>query len=358
MIRALFLMEQHIGHRTYYQNLRRFVDADSQVNPTWLEVTYNKNRSIWKRLPWLPAGIRGTLMGRNQVRQGLRWGTWDIALFNTQVPAALAGRLVRWQPYILCTDITPLQYDRMGAQYGHEPDRNTLLRHYKNRVNVRLFQGATRLLPWSTWAAASLVNDYGVDPELVEVLPPGVDMEKWRPASRSGRGPMRILFIGGDFYRKGGELLLQAFQHLSDGKAELNLVTRSILPQIEGVTVFNDMRPNSPELIALCQSSDLFVLPTEAEAFGIAAVEASATGLPIIGTNVGGLHDIVADGETGFLVQAGDVESLTDRLCELLLDADLRKRMGQAARTRAEDRFSARKNAARLIEIIKETVFT
>ena len=58
-----------------------------------------------------------------------------------------------------------------------------------------------------------------------------------------------------------------------------------------------DLNPNDGALLSLYQSSDLFVLPTEAEAFGIAAIEASAVGLPVIATRVGGLTDVVVDGE-------------------------------------------------------------
>lgn len=354
MIRATFFMEQHIGHRTYYQNLRNFVDADPELSPTWIEVTYQKADSIWNQLPLLPANIRGTLIGRQQVHQGLKKPIADVALFNTQVPAALAGRNRNKQPYILCTDITPRQYDRMGALYGHHPDRNRLIRYYKHRANVKLFQLATRILPWSTWAANSLQQDYHVEPEKIEVIPPGVDVQRWRPADRDNEGPLRILFIGGDFYRKGGQTLLRAFQQLPPGTAKLILVTRSSLPAQAGVTIYNHMQPNTPELIALCQSCDLFVLPTEAEAFGIAAVEASAVGLPVIATRVGGLEGIVADGETGFLIPAGDYMTLAERICFLIENSNQRQRMKLAARTRAETVFDARKNAGRIIDIIKE----
>jgi glycosyltransferase involved in cell wall biosynthesis len=356
VIKATFFMEQHIGHRTYYENLRQFVDAGSQIDATWVEVTYSQSDTIWARLPLLPNGLRGTLMGREQVRRGLRRSGGEIALFNTQVPAALASGLVRKRPYILSTDITPLQYDRMGAYYGHQPDKGGLLSRYKHRVNVNLFQGASRLLPWSSWTADSLVKDYGVDARRIEVVPPGVDTERWHPGETAENGPVRILFVGGDFYRKGGEILLQAFEQLPAGSAELALVTRSILDQKPGIVIHNNMKPNSAELIALFQSCHIFVLPTSAEAFGIAAIEASASGLPVIATRIGGLVDIVADGKTGFLVPEADTNALSARLKLLVEDRALRQRLGQAAHKRVEDRFNARKNADRVAEILKDSI--
>lgn len=349
MTRVTFVMEQHIGHQTYYQNLRRAVEQDERIQGVWAPVTYEGASRLLERVPGLPGGLRGTLQGMLQVRRSLSAESYDVAFFNTQVPAALAARQVQRRAYILATDITPLQYDRMSHLYGHRADRGGPLAAYKHRVNVALFRGARRLLPWSSWAGASLVKDYGVDPAKIEVVPPGVDLQLWTPGAPREGGPLRILFVGGDLYRKGGETLLKAYRALPVGTAELHLVTRTRIAAEEGVHVYYNMRPNAPELIALYQRSDVFVLPTEAEAFGIAAIEASAAGLATIATAVGGLTDIVADGASGFLMNAGDVATLSARLSCLAADTRLRERMGHAARAQAERHFDAQRNAARII---------
>ncbi|GAB4216655.1 MAG: glycosyltransferase family 4 protein [Roseiflexaceae bacterium] len=270
MLRVTFVMEQHLGHQTYYQNIRRAVEQAADVFPVWVPVTYHRPGGLVERQRLLPAGLRGLLRGLCEVRSGLR-APADALFFNTQVPAALAGGLLRRRPYLIATDLTPIQYDAMGALYGHRPDRNPLLRALKHRANRALFRGAARLLPWSSWARDSLVRDYGVDPEQIEVLPPGVDLHHWQPGPRRTGGPLRVLFVGGDFVRKGGPLLLDAFQSLPPGALELHLVTYTPLAQAPNVVVHNDLTPNSPALVELYRSSDLFVLPTAAEAFGIAA---------------------------------------------------------------------------------------
>jgi glycosyltransferase involved in cell wall biosynthesis len=221
-------------------------------------------------------------------------------------------------------------------------------------MNVRTFRGAARLFPWSTWARQSLIDDYGVDPQKIEVVPPGVDLISWVPCARQGNDPFRILFVGGDLYRKGGDALLKAFRSLPAGIAELTLVTKSRVQAEPGVRVFNNLQPNSPELRQLFQVSDVFVLPTSAEAFGIAAIEAGAAGLASIVTAVGGLTDIVADGENGFLIRPGDIQSLGERLQLLANDVGLRDRMGKAARQRAEKYFDARRNAERIVSRLLE----
>lgn len=355
MLRVAFVMEQHLGHQTYYQNIRRFIEADPFIQPTWVPVTYNVPGGVIEKLSVLPRHLRGTLRGRQQVRAGLRHAPVDLVFFNTQVPAALAGGLaLSRSKYVIATDLTPIQYDTLSELYGHRPDKPGPLKAYKQRVNQAVFQGAARLLPWSSWAGRSLVSDYGVDPASVEVLPPGVDLALWRPGQTRIGTPLRILFVGGDFERKGGPLLLRAFQALPAGEAELHLVTRSKLPDAPGVTVYNHMQPNSPELIALYQNCNVFVLPTGAEAFGIAAVEACAAGLPVIATRTGGLVDIVTDGETGYFIPSDDESALVARLRSLVDDPGLRNRLAGAARARAEDRFDARQNVARLVQCLRE----
>ena len=354
-LRAVFLLEQQIGHRTYAENLKRAVSADARIVPTWVPITYAQPGGFWERLTFLPAHWRGTLRGRAQARAGLAQ-PYAVAFCNTQVPAALAGAKIFRQPYVVSTDITPAQYDRMGERYGHRADRLAILRAYKHCANMRVFQNAARVLPWSTWVAESLVAEYGVDAARIEVAPPGVDVEQWSPrAEKPGDGRLRLLFVGGDLYRKGGATLLAAFaelQRVRGDQVELHMVTRSPAPQAGGVIGHYDLQANDPRLVALYQQCDVFVLPTEAEAFGIAAIEASATGLPVIATRVGGLPDVVRDGETGFLINPGDTRDLVARINILADDVALRQRLGAAARAHAVEKFNATKNAARIVEIL------
>jgi glycosyltransferase involved in cell wall biosynthesis len=359
MINAVFVMEQHLGHQSFFQNMRRFVDQSPHIQATWARITYRRPGSWIEKIPLLPGYLSGTLVGRMQVREALQSGEYDIALFNTQVPAVLGSSLLNRRPYVLCTDITPLQYDQMGLNYGHRPDQLRVISRFKQQINTSVFQNAARVLPWSHWTAESVIGDYGVLEQRVEVVPPGVDVDVWRPGHDSpGREqqckPLRILFVGGDFYRKGGSMLVEACRELPAGSVELILVTKSDVPQESWIHTHRDLVPNSAELVRLYQSCDIFVLPSNGEAFGIAAVEASSVGLPVIATRIGGLVDIVTDQETGFLIPPGDKKALVQHLFQLLDDCQLRREMGQAGRTKAEKMFNAKKNASRVIEILCE----
>lgn len=87
---------------------------------------------------------------------------------------------------------------------------------------------------------------------------------------------------------------------------------------------------------------DVFVIPSLDEGFGMAALEAMAAGLPVVASSVGGLPELVEDGSTGWLIPPADPKLLSVRLLQLLLDVRERKRMGEAARVRA-DMFSAKR---------------
>lgn len=346
-IRVLFAMEQHLGHRTYAANLRTQVDGE-RYDATWTPVEYRAD-GLLAHLP-MPDAIRSALACRQEVRRGVRHADADVHVFNTQVPAVLGGRAARSRPYIVITDVTPRQYDRIADAYGHTPDRPGPVATAKHRLNRHVFTHAAWCVGWSRWVRDSFVADYGVEPDHTEVIPPGVDTADWQPGAGSGGPGLRILFVGGDFERKGGPALLRAFAQLPDD-CELVVVTKSRVPRADRVRVVDDLGPNDPRLVELFRTSDVFALPSLAEAFGIAAAEASAAGLPVVGSDVGGLPDIVEHGVTGFVVPPGDDGAIARALL-LLGERETRDRMGAAARRRAEERFDARTNALRLLDLV------
>ena len=94
--------------------------------------------------------------------------------------------------------------------------------------------------------------------------------------------------------------------------------------------------------------ADIFALPSFAEGVPVVLMEAMATGLPVIATRIAGIGELVEEGQSGFLVPPGDVDTLADRLCALLDDADRRAAMGQAGRARVVEDFDIDAEAARL----------
>jgi len=352
-----FALEYSLGHTTHAQNLKRVLGERPDIRPTCVDLPYAGMAGAWARLP----GVRSNWSARASLGAwlGLRRhaGALDAALFHTQVTSLFSAGLMRRVPSVVSLDATPLQYDALGAFYGHAPSGSARLEALKTRLNRRAFGAARHLVAWSEWAKASLVADYGVPAEKISVIPPGIDTARWdfdRTARRDG--PVNLLFVGGDFARKGGDTLLEAFARLPpDVNAHLHVVTQAVgvgngLPN---VTVWNGVAPNSEPLLRLFAEADLFVFPTRGDCLPLAVMEALASGLPVVTTNVGALAEAVTHGETGWVVPPDDPGALAEALGALASDPARRARLSASARAVGRARFDAARNYGRLLDAVR-----
>jgi glycosyltransferase involved in cell wall biosynthesis len=333
--------------------LRTVLDAEPGIDPRWIEVTYEGAGRL-ERISAVPAPVRSTMRGFLQVRDGLRQRHADAVLFHTQKPAVFQWDIMARTPTVLSLDVTPRQYDDLGVYYDHAADDDNAVARFKHWLNRQTFALARFIVVWSHWVKESLVADYGIAAERVRVIPPGVDMNAWSaPENRRPTLP-RVLFVGGDFDRKGGPLLLDWFRREGFGRCELDIVTRADLAPEPGVRVHHGIVGNSPEARQLFYDADIFTLPSLGECFGIASVEAMAAGLPVVATRVGGATDIVDDGQTGFLIGPDDPAGLSAALDRLLCDEDLRAALGRQGRRKAEHAFDGAANARALVRCLRD----
>lgn len=357
--RFAFVMDQQVGLRTHAMNVQNAVCGDCSIRSTWVPVTYDLARGWQKQLPGIPASLRGSLMGAAEIRRGLQgkpdldailWATWA---------AKCVPELVRRVTSFLVMDMTPTQMENMGELYGYTRARARFMGGWKRRATERLYRQAVHLFPWSNWVADSLRGDYGVPAHKITPISPGVDTSLYQPdfSKRGNDGVVRVLFVGGDFARKGGELLLRWARNTRIRTPwELHLVTRDQVPPQAGIFVHRNLSNNSPELIDLYQRCDLFVLPTLADCYSLVSLEAMASGLPVIVSRLGGIPEILDEGNTGYLIEPGDYSALALHLDQLVRDASLRRVMGTAARRRVCEHFDARTNVDRILTTMKSAV--
>ncbi len=352
-----FALEYSLGHITHAQNLKRALEERGDVAPTYVDLPYEGMSGAWTRLPgvrsnWSLRASLGAYLGlRGQVKR------LEAALYHTQVTSLFAAGLMRRVPSIVSLDATPVQYDALGAFYGHVPSSNARLEAVKKRLNQRAFRSARRLVTWSQWAKDSLVSDYGVAPDKVTVIPPGIDTALW-DFNRVGRPsrPVHLLFVGGDFARKGGDTLMEAFRRLpASADVHLHVVTKTagVGEGLPDVTVYRDLAPNSEGLRRLFGLADLFVFPTRGDCLPLAVMEALASGLPVVTTAVGALPEAVTHGETGWIVPPDDAGALAGALVDLAGDGGLREILGSRAREVARERFDSGINYSRLVDEIR-----
>jgi glycosyltransferase involved in cell wall biosynthesis len=353
-----FVMEQTLGHVTHDRNLRQWAACDDSLAPEWMPVPFDAE-DRWQRTPIIGGNwtLRASLRARGQVAAALKRRNLEGLFFHTQVTALFAGSFMRLIPTVVSLDATPVNVDSVGAAYDHTPSSNGRVEALKNTLNRRTFRNARHLITWCHWAKRSLVEDYGVEAGKVTVIPPGIDLDRWSFDRSHGApdGKVRLLFVGGDFRRKGGELLLKAFRNGLSERCELDIVTREQVDTagLPSIRVHHGLTSNAPELLALYEKADIFVFPTLGDCLPIAVMEAMAAGLPVVATCVGALDEEVEDGWTGFVVSPGDAEALTARTLQLVKDGDLRRHMGCAGRARAEELFSGRRNYAAVLELYK-----
>jgi glycosyltransferase involved in cell wall biosynthesis len=184
-------------------------------------------------------------------------------------------------------------------------------------------------------------------------------------------GPGRVGFVGRLEPRKGiEELIVAARRFLRDrARASLSIVggpSESAPPGYEaslravarrsGVmdrVIFAGWRPDGPAALA---EFDVVCVPSHQEPYGTVAAEAAARGVPVVASRVGGLPEVVVDGETGFLAPPRDPAALAAAIAPLLDDPALRRRLGAQARARALDRFAPGPYADRFDALLREAV--
>ena len=180
------------------------------------------------------------------------------------------------------------------------------------------------------------------------VIPNAVDVGAAPRAALAG-DPPRIVTVGRLAAPKDALTLLRALAALGPLPFSALLVgdgpdRTAVEAEIRSLGLGDRVEPagSRADVPALLAGADVFVLSSRSEGAPFSILEAMAAGLPVVATDVGGVRELVADGETGLLVPAGDPARLADALGSLLADPALRRRLGAAGHARARERFDLR----------------
>jgi alpha-maltose-1-phosphate synthase len=207
----------------------------------------------------------------------------------------------------------------------------------------------------SSYTRQSLL-EIGIPDRNILLLPLGAELERFTPIKRPrADGRFRILFVGGIGQRKGIKYLLEAVRTISSREIELVLVgppsgDLAALNSYEGLFVRKD-RMNQDDVVGEMQRSDVLVLPSVLEGFGLVIPEAMATGLPVIASTHSAAPEIIRDGIDGFVLEPDDVTGLVERLLRMKNDDSLRRDMSEQAVIRARE-FSWDRHRDRLERLI------
>lgn len=275
----------------------------------------------------------------------------DVALhaqWQTVGASALARRLTGWPRRIACA--------AHGRELLFNPLPPMLAGGYKT-LRRALLTAPDLFLPVSRYTGR-LLQEHGVPPNRIQVLPNGTNPARFRPRSRTtirdrlglGARPM-LLTVGRLVPRKGVDTVLRALPRLIAAVPEVQYVVAGTGPdreRLKQLAVRRGVRDHvhfvgyvaDADLPLYYSAADLFVMPAreappDVEGFGLVFLEANACGTPVVGARTGGIPDAVVEGKTGLLVPPSDPTALTEALSTLLQDPERRSVLSQQGRAHA-----------------------
>jgi len=242
-------------------------------------------------------------------------------------------------------------------------------------IEQRLTRATERVIACSEHVRDHLVRRVGLPPQKVALVYNGVDTDAFAPVDPAdpervearaqlgiGPGEKVIGTVGHLNRQKGHALLIEAMAGVLEYEPAARLVIAGRGPlraQLEALAAAHGVADTVRfaglvgDVLRLLKALDVFVFPSLWEGFGIALIEAMATGLPVVASATGGIKEIVEDGVSGLLVPVGDGRRLTEALIRVLYETTFARQLGSGGRVRVCERFSLERTTARMASIYR-----
>ncbi|NLX14848.1 MAG: glycosyltransferase family 4 protein [Phycisphaerales bacterium] len=299
-----------------------------------------------------------------QIRRTLMRDDFDVLFF----PAS-SSILKELDVDIPCVYLSDATFRLMTNYYPHFSNLWEFNKRSGERAEAAAIEKAKALVYSSSWAARSAIEHYGACPERTHVIHLGANFDEvpHRNVILSRRSIQKdrfeLLFVGGDWRRKGGDIALGVLARLQDRGIACTLTVAGSRPHgrvaTTGVRFAGFLDKNTKAgmkaLSQLYLQADVFLLPTRNEAAGIVFCEASAFGLPVVSTRTGGVESYVEDGMTGFLCQHEEgIDGYADRIERLVTNPDEHFRMSVNARDKFERELNWDVWGRRVAEVLRD----
>lgn len=317
-----------------FSKIRKYGRPKINVNWLWRRRTIDKLSTRFKR-------------------QLSKIGGFDVVLqMGTHVHVSLEG--IR---HYCRTDMTVLQ--------GIKAKQFELDCIEKSRISEAvesqkmIFKSCDGIFVNSNWAKQSIVNDYGIEWSKVYVIGAGVSISLGLDIE-SKRQNNNILFIGRDWERKGGPLLIDAFKRIKEHipKAKLTIIGCSPAisePNVEVLGYLDKKNERQRHIMNdAIRDATILCVPSLFDPFGMCWLEAQFCGLVPVTFNGEGRSEAIKDGVTGVLVEKGSVEALSEAIMELLNNPDKTKTMSITGHRFVKDNFTWDQVAEKVLKVIKK----
>ena len=331
-VEVIDVVSPQLSKRESYLNLLRWVAPD---------------RARWLARAGFNQSFVAKVNGALERQLTARAGGFDL-IVQMQTLCSPRSASVR-APYVIYTDNT------MALTQRHRPASALIppgmLADWL-AFETRVCQDAEAVFTFSEFARASVLEDYGCAPERVLAVGTGANQHLPEPAPAPD-GPPRVLFIGREFERKGGRVLLEAWGHVHAQHPEAELLIAG--PRQDpaagvalGVRYLG--RLSRAQLAEQYRGASVFVLPSLFEPWGFVFIEAMGYGLPCVGADCCAMPEIIDADTTGLLAAPGDAQSLADAILTLLADPGRARAMGRAGHAKALERYTWGRVADRVLD--------
>ena len=263
----------------------------------------------------------------------------DLLHVHYAIPHALSAFLARAMIVpdklkIVCTlhgtDVT-----LVGADPSYQP-----LVHF-------LLEECDAVTAVSNWLTETVRESFGLERDVLTIHN-FIDADEYKRTGKRSGGTPAIVHISNFRPVKRATDAIRIFRLVRDKMPARLIMVGDGPDEPEAVALAKDLGVSSDvsfvgvteSVVDILSEADVFLLPSEMESFGLAALEAMACETPVVAARVGGLSEVVEDGESGFLIPLGDVESMAGRTLEILQNPETRARMGKKGRETATDKFS------------------
>jgi glycosyltransferase involved in cell wall biosynthesis len=315
---------------------------------------FHPERAAWRARAGFNDATFNALTGAVERQLRRLDGSFDV-IFQVQTVFA-PGQLQARRPFVVYTDNIMSLTERFYPAWARLSPAE--FRRWRE-LEARICRSAAYVLAWSDFLRDALLADYGCEPSRVMRVGAGANLVQPSIESRSWDSATAI-FVGRDFARKGGPVLLDAWSHVRKRlpHARLIVVGPPHPPAGSDLTGVDWRGPvtSRAELASLYRAASVFVMPSLFEPWGHVFLEAMGCGLPCIGSTCCAMPEIVTDGQTGLLVAPGAVESLADALVRLLDDPLFAEACGRRAHASVVSQHRWSDVAARISPALESAV--
>ena len=359
-----FILSTSLGNITRYNNFRKFAERDSEIEFVWAPVKHYFTPQELNPFRLLPKIVQNRAIVLYQALPVLRrlrsLDAVMLHLYEADILLALRGYMFSAPLRIISSDDAPAVDPSRYPFHPVELTKPAWRRALRLKIDIWRARRSDMLIPFSKWATDILVKGVGIDASRVTPIHVGLDLDIWRYTPKIVRNtdrPIKILFVGGEFFRKGGADLLKAVAGRLATATELHIVTKTVLQSIPGnARVYNNLSANDDRLARLYRDSDILVHPTTSDLSSWVILEAMASGCAVITTPVGGIVDLIDEGYNGLLVPVGNPTALAGAIDKLVGNPLLRMQMGANGRAMIEEHYDAKKNVPLILRALKNAV--